>query len=103
MRTLLEALEGLVEPVEQGRTASGWKRPWRSVKWSGGTTHDPVLFSLFVQDAAGRGLMCYFVTDRQDVKQGDLPAVLFATKNALSKKDYVALLGFRPDLWIGKD
>ncbi len=40
--------------------------------------------------------------DRQDVKQGDLPAVFFATKNALSKKDDVALLGFRPYLWIGE-
>ena len=43
------------------------------------------LFSLSVQDEAGRGHVCYSVTGRHDEKQGDLPAVLFATKIALCK------------------
>jgi hypothetical protein len=58
--------------------------------------NNPPAFS--ARDAAVRGRVCHCVTDRQDVKQGDLPAVLLATKNALSKKDDVALPGFTPYL-----
>jgi hypothetical protein len=47
--------------------------------------------------------VCHFVTERQDVTQGDLPAVLFAIQHALSRKDHVALLRFKLDLSIGKD
>ena len=36
-------------------------------------------------------------------KQGDLPDVLFCNKIALSKKDEIAFLGFRPYRWIRKD
>jgi hypothetical protein len=63
----------------------------------------PGAFSEFVRDEAGRGNVCSFVTGRQLIKQGDVPAGLLATKNILSRKDTVAPLGLRLDLCIGKD
>jgi hypothetical protein len=42
-------------------------------------------------------------SERQDITQGDLSAVLFVGRIALAKKDQVTLLASRPDLSIRKD